>query len=195
MDVKDVICPVLGQNVLITPLTLSQVLLQLLRTHFANADKLQFPQLRHLTYKPDSTTNIIIEMPVQPNWELAGRRPSIFITSHEVKTFDQEIAGGAFDGITGKEEQYARVLNGTTAIEVLASNPVETLILACEVYYLLLTLSPAIGKKLPFNYIKVAGLSPLQPLKEGRDHYIIQIPVIYSYNIYWKINEEAPPSE
>jgi len=82
---------------------------------------------------------------------------------------------------------------GQHNIVCIGKLPVETDLLATEVFLFLTTLEPVIVDTLPISIFQAVGVSEIKPIKEGRDHYVVEIPVKYSFEFVWhmEINEST----
>jgi len=163
----------------------------LLTEYFSSAENIIIPALQERLIT-DANKPLIIESGQAYLPETAGYRPAIIITRGQWAAANRTgiSAGRIFELASTK---YARTIVGQHNIVCIGKLPVETDLLATEVFLFLTTLEPVIVDTLPISIFQAVGVSEIKPIKEGRDHYVVEIPVKYSFEFVWhmEINEST----
>jgi len=167
------------------PVEMSGLLKELLVNYYSNPDNIQHPALKNRVYSEGSNTRILIEIGAFIEPALAEDRPAILISRGDWKAQPPTMEYGAVLGSSPK--RYVRQFIGTHNINCIGKTYGEAEILAEETFKFLIHAEPLVAAEIPIaNYI-VNGLAAPKPVAEGRVHYIVAIPIQYSFSEAWTI--------
>jgi len=180
----------------LTMTAVTNIIMQLLVTHFSNPDNIINPNLKSLIYNPNpAMTKIVINInttyaPVQ-----STTLPALIIKRNEQDT--QRIVMG--DLSESKDDPalglvpFTRKVRGTHTIMAITPFPGVTEELAQEVYEFLTCLSPILRTQQLFADFQVVAVSEVQIVEELGNRTMVGIQVLYEYEYSWKIQYNTAP--
>lgn len=173
-------------NKLLSPVDFTALFQALLISYFSNPDNIIEENLKQYTYRPDDSTGIIIEAAGRYNPEKGDHRPAILISREDWKVLPPGLGQGLIQGDPNKEV-YVRTYSGAHNIICIGKTVAAADLLAGEVLHFLVQVLPEIRKVLPLSHLDVNGMSKPTPVGEGRTHFAVAIPVVYTFDVRWEI--------
>lgn len=200
-------CPITGNEsdvslteYITTPSRICGFLLDLMRLKFSNPDNLYHERLRIYTYDKDPLkTHIKIE----PGFDyldqnnLADLHPGITVDVAETSVLDIGNAAdqstlGFSDGVFLKEHNMT-AYGGSAVINAISSQPLESLLLAEDIFIWLLLFQYSICNDLQLSKFSVNLLKgPVKPETQGKTYYVSSVQIIWSAAFTYSINNVAP---
>ena len=167
---------------------------RLLTDYFKNPDNIKYEELKGRVWTPGEDTGILIESIGRFRPELAEKRPAILVRPGEWKKVIQGLQGDMIiEGPYQHERVYVLEVQGGHNIISVSKNPVETELLADEVFKFLDMLKAVLPAMTPIAFFRVVGISDLKALPESKTHFCCVIPVVYHvsqrYNITLELSD------
>ena len=185
-----------------SPLIVNAMLLDILRSHFADPDVLISPLLRglfkdggYVLENEDGTgpkSPLLIE--TLDRWKLTHHeaRPAILIRDGR---WQQEPFGkGLFTTkVATGTQTYVTLWQGAVSIFVLSHTPGLVKLLATEIAKLFVFLAPRIESEFGFNFFNVLGFGPTGRAVEATTNYVAPVDLGFIVTEGWSIHVDAAP--
>lgn len=173
----------------------NRIILQILKGHFSDPNKIVIPSLKQYVYTTDPVTSKIrIVLNTAFNLAQNGLLPAI-VVKRGLQKQQRLVIGDLSDkdlamteGITG----YSRAWQGAHRIMVLGTADGQVEDLALEVNQLFTCLSPILRSDVPFLDFQVTDMSELGIIEDLGQTLGVAIEVIYTYEYGWRVVRNAP---
>lgn len=172
----------------ITTVDITAVLKIILTSYFSEKDNILHTGLKDRIFSDTDGPGLTIEAASAFVPNIAERRPAIIIRRGEWKNVQEGFYGGAIQDAS--INTYVRMIAGSHNIICIGKTPGEAEILGDEVFRLFAHITPKLLTNSCLDTFRVAGLSEVKPLHEGRDHYAAMIQVMYRFHETWEIEIE-----
>lgn len=171
-------------------LMITGLLRDLLVRHFAEPMQIEEPDLRHLVWREDQRTGILIESIHRWRGDLVEKRPAVIIKPNgrqNVRWGIQDSAGADGQG----NRQYQTFWVGSHTLFCIHGSGASTDILATEVQREISQFHPVITQYLNLFQWQVTEVGGVSELEEAKESFVIPVTVAWVYTEMWKINLEA----
>lgn len=187
-------------------LLITGMLIESLRTLFAEADRLHSAPLEDFIYSPDiSQTRVHIATADDWRPEYAGLHPALLVKRNPVAFVEQGI-GGRAHGITrfpGQNEESAQLasvsdvkmvwaMQGSHTINCVGGTAAQVEELAHEVFTHFATFREHLRSHLGLSRFRPQGVTPVGVLKQHRDSYVARVGVEWSCSVTRVIRTLSP---
>lgn len=191
-DMAD-ICPAMPRRLLV-----SGLLIDWMRMHFGDEDKIESPLLRQATYSSDiADTNIAIDMVSKYRPALSEKRPGVFVKAGPWKVvrhgIDDRKMGNSRAPIQcefNRTTFYNTFFQGSHTLFCVAGEDAEVEILAAEVYRELMQFGPVVRRLFNFLRFVVSDIGEPALLEESTENFVVPVVVSYGLQDMWAI---CPP--
>ena len=179
------------------PLLMTGMLVQELRDHFSQSDRIDHTNLREYLWRVQTDrSKIVIESMTRWNPSLTSMRPAVLIRRNSWQTMrlgigDKMLMQNDLDGW----DRYSLLMCGSHTIFCLAREPGECETLATEVYRQLLEFGPILRDHLMLMKFIVTEIGQMAPVTESREHFGVPITVAYAHNQSWTVRKHTPRLE
>jgi len=174
--------------------SLDELIMLILRAHFANPDNIFDPELKQYVYTQDpSTSKIQIVMNTAWTGAQVDLLPAIVVKRGQQQS-ERRVMGDRGEVHSGRQgiEDYVRWVKGTHKLFITSKADGETENLALEVFNLFTCLAPILFTDLPLHDFAAAGMSELGIVEELGQSFGVVIDVVYTYEYGWTIRRIAP---
>jgi len=172
------------------PIMITGLLRDMLARHFSSPLQIEENDLRHLVWREDERTGILIESIHRWRGDLVEKRPAVIIKANgrqNVRWGIQDYAGADGQG----NKQYQTFWVGSHTLFCIHGSGASTDILATEVQRELGQFHPIITSYLNLYNWQVTEVGGVAMLAEAKDSFVIPVTVAWNYTEMWKINLEA----
>lgn len=170
------------------PLMITGLLRDVLLRHFAGP--VEESDLRHLVWRPDERTGILIESIYRWRGDAVGKRPAVIIKPNGRRNLRLTIADKA--GATEQGFQKFRTWwVGTHTVFCIHGKGAATDILATEVQRQLTQFANVLVTYLNLETFRVTDLGGIAELEEDRESFVIPITVAWAYQEAWQVELES----
>ncbi len=184
------ICSLLPQEYLLTGY-LRNILMQ----HFYAPATIETPDLRHLIWRDQDSTDILIESITAWTPEKTQRRPALIIKCNDQDYQPAGIGGDVRQGpasdILGNEH-FVRLWVGSHTIFCISSDGAQAYLLATEVKRELSGFANEIAKAVDLLRFRVLKVGAIGELEESAEHFVVPLTVGYAYEERTIIRMQAP---
>jgi hypothetical protein len=166
------------------------LLRDMLVRHFAEPLMIEEPDLRHLVWREDERTGILIESIHRWRGDLVEKRPAIIIKANG----RQNIRWGIQDYVGTDEQghkQYQTFWAGSHTLFCIHGSGASADILAAEVQRELLQWHPVIVQYLGLYSWQVTEVGGVSEIEEAKESFAIPITVGWTYTEMWKVLHES----
>ena len=171
-------------------LMITGLLRDLLVRHFSVPLHVEEPDLRHLVWREDERTGILIESINRWRGELVEKRPAVIIKPNGRQNIRWGIQNSA-----GADEQGNRLFQtfwaGSHTLFCIHGSGASTEILATEVQRELTQFEYLMVQYLGLYSWQVTEVGGVAEVEEARESFVIPITVGWTYSEMWKLSEEA----
>ena len=162
--------------------------------HFADPNIIEEGDLRHLIWKDDPSTGILIEMDYRWTPESTERRPAIIIKRNACRN-DRRGWGDRRQGPPGDiygNEHYVTFWIGSHTMFCIARTGMQVELLADEVQREFTEFGPVMARNLDLKRIQVTDKGPVSQLEEAEETFAVAVTVAYGYEERWIVRPECP---
>ena len=176
--------------------TLHGAFVTVIRRHFAQAENIEVPELRHYAWnKDDKLSQIFIESVYRWNPTNIQQRPAVIVKRGPWK-FNPTGIGNRYMG-PPETDGYAEDLHvvgvmGTHSFFCLGTSGTEADEIAMEVVNCLLGFSQVIREQFCLGQFLVSDIGAVSKVDECQDHFGVPVNVGYSMQWNWKLIRQAP---
>lgn len=171
-------------------LMITGLLRDMLARHFGTPLNVEEPDLRHLVWREDERTGILIESIQRWRKDLAEKRPAIVIKANSRKN----IRWGIQDA-TGANEQGHRLYQtfwaGSHTLFCIHGSGASADILATEVERELNEFHPLMLAYLGLYSWQVTEVDAIAELEESKEDFVVPVTVAWVYDSKWQIDLES----
>lgn len=174
------------------PITMTRVLRHWLILHFSSPDRIENRTpgryLTSLVWRPDHTTDIVIEPVYKWTPQLTEKRPAILIARGEW----QRIQLGLDDRYQDFQVENQSILyecwwKGVHILYCIANDGNEAELLSAEVTRELNQFAPIVRHLLALRRLAVQGVGKLSKLEEARENWVVPIALEYIFSEAWQL--------
>lgn len=172
------------------PLMITGLVLDILRRHFAEPMHVEEPDLRHLVWRADVRTGILIESIHRWRGELTEKRPAVILKGNgrqNIRWGIQDAAGADAQGNWLFETFWA----GSHTLFCIHGSGASVEILATEVQRELTQWHPIITRYLGLHRWQVTEVGGVSELEEAKESFVIPITVGWIYTEKWVVSVES----
>lgn len=166
------------------------LLRDMLVRHFAEPFSVEEPDLRHLVWREDERTGILIESIHRWRGTLVEKRPAVIIKPNgrqNVRWGIQDSAGSDGQG----NRLYQTFWAGSHTLFCIHGSGASADILATEVQRELSQFHPIIVNYLGLYQWQVTEVGGVAELEEAKESFVIPVTVGWNYSEQWSISLEA----
>lgn len=171
-------------------LYITGMLRDLLIKHFATPLNVEEGDLRHLVWRDDERTRILIESVFRWRGDLTEKRPAVLIKRNAYQNLRLGIGDAA-----GRDErgmrQFATFWTGSHTVFCIHGSGASVEILATEVQRELTQWHPLFTSRLGLLRWQVTNVGEISEIEEAREHFAVPITVGWAYQELWRIDEES----
>lgn len=176
------------------PLTITEVLVTWLRSHFSDARRFDNDKpneaIVNFVWKPGKDTGIIIESASRWVPTATEHRPALIVKRNAWKRLKLGIGDRRLgDGDTESLVPYETAWDGSHTIFCITNNGPDTELLAVEVFKELVEFSQIVRSLLNLRYLSVQEVGELSLLEEARENFVVPITISYGYNSVWTVKK------
>jgi hypothetical protein len=176
------------------PLLVTGMLVQELRDHFSQPDRIEQPNLRNYLWRTGlAPQTLLIEALTKWNPQQAGARPAVLVRRNDWQVTRRGIGdrlqmATALDGW----ERYNVLMAGSHTLFCIARESGECESLAAEIYLQLLGCGPKLREYLDLLRFTVVEVGAMSMVLEAREHFGVPITVAYAHNQTWTVRKHTP---
>ena len=192
-----------------TPNIITGMFLRILETHFAEADRIENPELRDNIFnaQPNDTTEglvytgILIDPIYRWNSQNFTTRPAIYVKRNDVETERLGINDGLTVGIgknddgTYKDDEgeyHVRGMRGSHTLFCIGRSGGEAEVLGSEVFSELQCFAPVLRRDLKLKRLEVMQAAEVSQLQEHGQHFVAPVVVTWYAFTRWRLRLLAP---
>ncbi len=169
---------------------LTGLLRDMLVRHFAEPMQIEEPDLRHLVWREDERTGILIESISRWRGTLVEKRPAVIIKSNGRRNIRWGILDAAGSDEQGNR-QYQTFWAGSHTLFCIHGSGASAEILATEVQRELTQFHEVVTKYLGLFQWQVTEVGGVSELEEAKESFVIPVTVGWIYTEMWKVMPEA----
>lgn len=172
------------------PLMITGLLRDLLVRHFASPTTIEEDDLRHLVWREDQRTGILIESIHRWRGDLVEKRPAVIIKPNgrqNVRWGIQDYAGADGQG----NKLYQTFWVGSHTLFCIHGSGASAEILATEVQRELTEFHPVITQYLKLYAWQVTEVGGIAELEEAKESFVVPVTVAWNFSELWKVSLEA----
>jgi hypothetical protein len=166
---------------------LTDVILKVIRYHFGDPTRIEFPSLVDRIYTGQPQDQIVIASLAEWKPDDSNQRPAVLVDRlDQDKDMSTRGIGDQLQGL--QQGVFAHFLTGSHVVHCLGGREGEANLLASEVWRDLVRFAPVIRDAaclMRFLPIKIGKRVRLA--EEHRDHYSIPLIMVYGYQEAWKL--------
>ena len=174
------------------PIFITGLIRDLLIRHFADPTNIEEKDLRHLVWKADERTGILVESVHRWRGELTEKRPAVVIKRNAYKSMRV-----ALNDMTGKTEkgfeQFTQLWIGSHTLFCIHGTGASTELLATEVQRELTEFSPIIRQYLGLHKFVVTEVGAISEVEEATENFVVPINLGWTYDESWTLEPESLP--
>lgn len=177
-----------GSDVQPAWIRLTEGFVKVLRWHFADASRIEFPVLVDRVWVADNERSpIVITSLAHWNPTQSAERPAILVDRlDQSKDLQNRGIGDALMGI--RPGGYAHFMNGQHVVHCLGGREGEAEYLACEVFREFTRFGRVIAEALCLNKLLTTTVGKrVQLSNEAKEHYSIPVTLFYHYSEAWAV--------
>lgn len=162
----------------------------LLINHFSTPLQIEEPDLRHLVWREDERTGILIESIHRWRGTLVEKRPAVIIklnARQNVRLGIQDSAGADEQG----NRKYQTFWVGSHTLFCIHGSGASAEILATEVQRELTQWHPVIVESLGLYQWQVTEVGAIAEVEEAKESFVIPVTVAWNYTEMWTVSPEA----
>lgn len=172
------------------PIMLTGMIRNLMTAHFKDQSQIEDADLRHLVWRPDERTGILIESIHRWRGTIVEKRPAVVVKLNA----RQNIRLGIQDKV-GTDEQgninYQTFWVGSHTLFCIHGSGASAEILATEVQRELTQWHPVIVNSLKLYQWQVTEVGAISEIEEAKETFVIPVTVAWTYTEMWKVSQEA----
>ena len=160
--------------------------------HFTRREGIEDLDLRHLIWRADERTNILIESIWRWRPQLTEKRPAILIKRNTCRNVQKGLDN--FAGVTREgNEEFTTFWVGSHTLFCLAETGAIAEILSTEVQRELTQFGPLIRNSLDLKKFDVQEVGAIGELEEATENCVVPVTVGWAYEESWQIVKQALP--
>jgi hypothetical protein len=160
--------------------------------HFTRQEGIEDLDLRHLLWREDERTNILIESIWRWRPQITEKRPAILIKRNSCRNVQKGIDNFVATNRTGNEE-FSTFWVGSHTLFCLGETGAIAEILSTEVQRELTQFGPRIRSTLGLNKFDVTDVGPIGELEEATENCVVPVTVGWAYEETWQLVKQALP--
>lgn len=171
-------------------LMITGLIRDMLIRHFTEPLSIEEPDLRHLVWREDERTGILIESIGRWRGNLVEKRPAIIIKANgrqNIRWGIQDYAGADGQG----NRQYQTFWAGSHTLFCIHGSGASAEILAAEVQREMLQWHPVIVQYLGLYSWQVTEVGTASEIEEARESFAIPVTIGWTYTEMWKLSLES----
>lgn len=162
----------------------------LLIRHYTTPLNIEEPDLRHLVWRPDERTGILIESIHRWRGSIVEKRPAIVIKRNAMQNLRLVIANKA--GVTEQGHvEYMTTWVGSHTLFCIHGSGASVELLATETQRELTHFAPVISDYLGLMKWSVTEVGAISELEEARESFVVPITIGWAYEELWKLELES----
>jgi len=176
-----------------SPILVTGVLLDLLRSHYGNPTAIMDPMLHGCVWRGNDQTGIMIESCTNDALTRIQMRPAILIRRNAVRP-KREGLDDELKSLGGERDRsFVVTLHGSHTLFCLSGKPGHADVLANETAMYLLQAAPAIRGKLCFRGdFRLEEIGELGTVEGLGGQYVVPLTFAYVTDYAWSITSDAP---
>lgn len=181
-------------SLLARPAILTGILRDVLVRHFASAATIEEPDLRHLIWTPEETTEILIESIHRWRPETTERRPAVIIKRNAYQNIRRGIGDrrqGPPADIYG-DPHFTTFWTGSHTLFCIGGTGSQAELLGTEVQREITQFSSELARTLDLRRLQVTQVGAVAELEEAQENFVVPVTVGYTYEERWKVRKQAP---
>lgn len=181
-------------SILPRPFVLTSTLVDIARRHFASADLIKIPDLKHLVWNPDEDTGILIESLYHWRPELTEKRPAVIVKRNAYQNQQRGIGNRRQGPPVDKEgfAHYVTYWTGSHTLFCIGGSGAQAELLGSEMERELVQFADVIAPTLQLLRFQVNQVGAVAELEEGRENWVVPITVGYWFEDRWMIRPQVP---
>ena len=158
--------------------------------HFSTPSNVEEPDLRHLVWRDDERTGILIESVHRWRGELVEKRPAVIVKRNAYQNL--RLAMGDRSGITEDGHyEYSTFWVGSHTVFCLHRSGASVEILATEVQRELTEFAPVIVQYLGLLKWAVTEVGEISEIEEAKETFVVPITIGWAYEEEWRVELES----
>lgn len=188
------------------PHIITGILLQLVREHFADPERIKSPYLKSCIWVPKEddqvtpdpeATQILIDPVYRWNLTTTQMRPAVVIkrnalTPRKVGIAHNRSFGLGEDDYPEAGSKHSAFLEGGHTLFCIARDGGAVEVLATEVSQHLYQFAPVIQREFCFGLFELAQIGEVSVLEESEEHFVVPIVLHYAYEDRWLLAKQEP---
>lgn len=166
------------------------LLRDLLIRQFSTPLNVEEPDLRHLVWREDERTRILIESIHRWRGELVEKRPALILKRNAYQNLRWGIADRVGTDERG-QEIYCTGWVGSHTVFCIHGSGAGVDILATEVQRMLTQFAPAVVRNLGLLRWAVTEVGEIQEVEEARESFVVPITIGWAYQENWILELES----
>ncbi len=172
------------------PLMITGMIRDQLIRHFAAPSQIEEPDLRHLIWRRDERTGIVIESIYRWRGTLAEKRPAVVLKPNTRTCMPYSL--GKRVGISEQGHgEYGVLWVGSHTVFCLHGSGASAEILGAEVQRELLQFSPVLVEYLGLFKFTVTEVGGISLLEESKQTFVVPVTVAWAYEENWTVERES----
>lgn len=173
------------------PIMITGLLRDILTRHFATPDNVEDPDLKHLLWRPDEQTGVLVESVYRWRPELVEKRPAVLIRRNAYR--NETLGINDMAGVTPTGHyRFATAWFGSHTLFCLHRSGTAADLLAVEVQRELTRFAYVIKAYLGLVDWKVVEVGEAGEAEEAKTTYVVPVTVAWGYLDNWVLYEQAP---
>jgi len=182
-------CSLLGR-----PLIMTGIFRDLLLRHFSSSSYIEEPDLRHLIWRGDERTNILIESVYRWRPELTEKRAGVLIKRNAYQNQRRGI-GDRRQGAPADRyghDKFVTYWVGSHTLFCVGGSGAQAELLGTEVQREITQFGPAVAAVTGLLRLQVTQVGAVAELEEAQENWVVPVTVGYAYEERWTLRPQAP---
>lgn len=182
----------------LSPHRISGIMLQLLRTHFSDANHIQDVALRkklvdHGAWRNAASSRILIETSSKWKPDAAETRPAVIVHRRDVRGDNLYVGEqSGTDSMTGQRD-FTGYWSGMVTVGCFSADAGEADVLAWEVAQYLRRFCPLFVENFSLHRCQIKRVGEYQKLKfEANERAGVPVDLVYAFEDNWSVTPDAP---
>lgn len=172
------------------PVMITGLIRDMLIRHFKQPMNVEEPDLRHLVWREDERTGILIESITRWRGDLVEKRPAIIVKPNGRQNLRLGI--GDVAGVTGQGHVLHQTFwTGSHTLFCIHGSGASVDILATEVQRELTQFARSVIQYLNLYNWQVTEVGPVAEVEEARESFVIPITLGWAYGEQWQVELES----
>jgi hypothetical protein len=165
----------------------------ILARHFYSASTIEEPDLRHMIWREDESTSILIESVHRWRPETTEHRPGVLIKRNAYQNQRRGI-GDRRQGAPADQygdDHFVTFWVGSHTLFCVGGSGAQAELLGTEVQREITQFGPAVREVTGLLRLQVTQVGAVAELEEAQENWVVPVTVGYAYEERWKVSPRA----